>query len=208
MKKDFNLTPLIVVISLYIAFQIFSDIMAIKITSIFGLTIPTAVFIYPLTFTLRDIVHKMFGKKGARNIIIVSALLNVLMVLFFQFSIILPPAVTWGLQNEFSLVLGSVWRIVIASIVAELVGQLIDTEAYSFFVNKITKRFQWVRVLFSNFISSPIDSFIFITIAFWGVLPPSVLLAMIGGQTLIKLLVSLISMPLVYIGKDRKGVEM
>lgn len=50
--------PVMLAISLYIAFQIFSDIMAIKITSVWGLIIPTAVFIYPLTFTLRDVVHK------------------------------------------------------------------------------------------------------------------------------------------------------
>lgn len=200
--------PIMLAISLYIAFQIFSDIMAIKITSVLGLIIPTAVFIYPLTFTLRDVVHKALGKKGAKSIILISALLNILMVLLFQFSIMLPPADTWGMQTEFAMVLGGVWRIVLASIVAEVIGQLVDTEAYSLFVNKITKKYQWARVLFSNLFSSPIDSLIFIFLAFYGTLPMGVLLSMVFGQTLVKWAVSLISAPLVYLTKDKENVEM
>lgn len=200
--------PVILAISLYIAFQIFSDIMAIKITSVWGLIVPTAVFIYPLTFTLRDVVHKVVGKKGARSIILISALLNIVMVLLFQFSIMLPPANTWGMQTEFAMVLGGAWRIVLASIVAEMIGQLVDTEAYSLFVNKITKKYQWARVLFSNLFSSPIDSFIFIFLAFYGTLPMEVLLSMVFGQTIIKWGVSLISAPLVYLTKDKADVEM
>lgn len=197
-----------IAISLYIALQIFSDIMAIKITTVLGLTVPTAVFIYPLTFTLRDVIHKVFGKQGAKNIIIISALLNIVMVLLFQFAVMLPPASSWGIQAEYSTVLGSVWRIVIASIVAELISQLVDTELYSLFVNKITRKYQWARVLFSNLFASPIDSFVFIFIAFYGVLPMSVLLSMVWGQTLVKWLVSLVSTPLVYIAKDREDVRM
>lgn len=201
-------TSAITIIALYIAFQIFADIMAIKITSVWGLVVPTAVFIYPLTFTLRDVVHKVVGKKGARSIILISALLNIVMVLLFQFSIMLPPANTWGMQTEFAMVLGGVWRIVLASIVAEMIGQLVDTEAYSLFVNKITKKYQWARVLFSNLFSSPIDSFIFIFLAFYGTLPIEVLLSMVFGQTIIKWGVSLISAPLVYLTKDKADVEM
>lgn len=201
-------TSAITIIALYIAFQIFADIMAIKITSVWGLVVPTAVFIYPLTFTLRDVVHKVVGKKGPRSIILISALLNIVMVLLFQFSIMLPPANTWGMQTEFAMVLGGVWRIVLASIVAEMIGQLVDTEAYSLFVNKITKKYQWARVLFSNLFSSPIDSFIFIFLAFYGTLPIEVLLSMVFGQTIIKWGVSLISAPLVYLTKDKADVEM
>lgn len=207
-KKTVTTAEIITVVSLYISFQIFSDIMAIKITTVLGLTIPTAVFIYPLTFTLRDVIHKSLGKRKAKNIIFISAILNVVMVLLFQFSIILPPAESWGIQKEFSVVLGGVWRTVIASILAEMVSQLIDTEAYSFFVNKITRKHQWLRVLFSNFFASPVDSFIFIFFAFYGTLPVSVLLSMVLGQTLVKWAVSLISTPLVYVTKEKENVIM
>ena len=212
-KKKSSFVPMLslsamLAISMYVAFQIFSDIMAIKITTVLGLTIPTAVFIYPLTFTLRDVIHKSLGKRKAKNIIFISAILNVVMVLLFQFSIMLPPANTWGMQTEFAMVLGGVWRIVLASIVAEMIGQLVDTEAYSLFVNKITKKYQWARVLFSNLFSSPIDSFIFIFLAFYGTLPMEVLLSMVFGQTVIKWGVSLISAPLVYLTKDKADVEM
>jgi len=75
-------------------------------------------------------------------------------------------------------------------------------------VNKITKKYQWARVLFSNLFSSPIDSFIFIFLAFYGTLPMEVLLSMVFGQTIIKWGVSLISAPLVYLTKDKADVEM
>ena len=76
----------IVVISLYIAAQLLSDIASLKITLIAGFSMDAGTFIYPLTFTIRDLVHKRLGKSAARTIILVAAGINLFMAAFFQFA--------------------------------------------------------------------------------------------------------------------------
>jgi uncharacterized integral membrane protein (TIGR00697 family) len=120
----------IVVISIYIAAQLLSDIASLKITLIAGFSMDAGTFIYPLTFTIRDLVHKRLGKQVARKVIILAAGINLFMALFFQFTSWLPQDPSWGLGKEFAAVLGPVWRIVIASIVAEVISELLDTEIY------------------------------------------------------------------------------
>jgi len=200
--------PAIAVISMYIAFQIFADILAIKIAMIGAISFAVGTLVYPFTFTLRDMVHKTLGKAGARWVVIMAAILNVLMVLLFQLAIVLPASPNWGIQDEFAIVLGSVWRIVVASILAELVSQLIDTEVYSFYVNKITRKHQWGRVLLSNLISSPVDSIIFVSVAFLGILPMPILWSLIVVQVIVKWVMAIVSIPGIYLVKDKDGVKM
>ena len=107
-----------VVISSYIAAQLLSDIASLKIAMIAGFSIDAGTFIYPLTFTIRDLIHKRLGKSTARTVIILAAAMNLFMALFFHFTAWLPQDPSWGLGGQFSAILGPVWRIVIASIVA------------------------------------------------------------------------------------------
>src|SRR5210317_2034462 len=105
----------IVVISIYVAAQLLSDIASLKITLIAGFSMDAGTFIYPLTFTIRDLVHKRLGKSAARTVILVAAGINLFMAAFFQFTARLPEDPSWGLGTEFAAILGPVWRIVIAS---------------------------------------------------------------------------------------------
>lgn len=88
------------------------------------------------------------------------ALLNLLMAFYFWLVSILPADLSVGPQKEFGIVLSPVWRIVIASILWEVVSELIDTEIYHLWVTKVTTKYQWLRVLVSNSVSVPIDSII------------------------------------------------
>ncbi|HQC27729.1 MAG TPA: queuosine precursor transporter, partial [Treponemataceae bacterium] len=106
---------------------------------------------------------------------------------------------TWTLQAAFAAVLGPVWRIVLASIAAELVSELVDTEVYQLWVTKVTTKHQWARVLVSNAVSVPIDSIIFALIAFSGVLPQETVWLIVWANIAIKGLVTIISIPLIYL---------
>lgn len=192
----------------YIAAQMLADISAVKVAMFAGLALAGGTFIYPITFTLRDLIHKSFGKKVARAVVISAGVINILMVLYLQFIVSLQPSASWPLQEQFSAVFSFVWRIVLASIAAEVVSELIDTEAYSFYYNKITQKHQWGRVLFSNLFSVPIDSIIFVIIAFAGILPWSVLWSMVLGQIIIKGVIAIATIPSIYLAKQREGVEM
>jgi queuosine precursor transporter len=189
----------IVIIALYAAAQMMADIGSLKIGYIAGLSIDGGTFIYPITFTLRDMIHKKLGKKAARTIIIVCALINLVMALFFSLLTKLPQDPSWGLQNEFASILGPVWRIVLASIAAEVISELLDTEMYHLWVTKVTTKFQWARVLFSNVVSVPVDSLIFGLIAFWGLMSADTVWSIILANIIVKGIVTIISIPLIYL---------
>ena len=86
---------------------------------------------------------------------------------------------------------------------AEVVSELLDTEAYHWWVTRVTRRFQWLRVLFSNSISVPVDNLIFAVGAFGGILPWNVVWQIFGLNLLVKYGVTLISLPLIYLVPDR-----
>jgi len=195
--------PSIVVSAAYIAFQMMADIASLRIVMIAGFSIDAGTFVYPFTFTLRDLVHKTAGIKAARVLILTAAVVNLIMAGLFWFTSILPPDLSVGPQKEFGLVLSPVWRIVFASIAAEVISELIDTEGYRIWVEKVTRRYQWARVLVSNAVSIPIDSLIFVWLAFGGVMPDAVVWSIFASNVIIKGLTTLISLPGIYLVKER-----
>jgi len=196
------MVPATIVIAAYAAFQMMSDIASLRIVMVAGFSIDAGTFVYPFTFTLRDLVHKTAGIKAARVLIITCAVLNLIMAGLFWLTSILPPDLSVGPQLEFGIVLSPVWRIVFASIIAEVVAELIDTEGYRLWVEKITNRYQWARVLVSNALSIPIDSLIFVWIAFGGVMPTAVVWSIFLSNVIIKGATTLISLPGIYLVKE------
>lgn len=189
----------VVVISSYIAAQMLSDILSLKIAFVAGFSVDVGTFIYPFTFTLRDLVHKLLGRAAARAVIVAAGVVNLLMAGLFAFAAWLPPDPTWPLQREFAAVLTPVWRIVLASILAEVLAELTDTEISRLWVNRVTRRYQWARVLISNSISVPLDSLIFCWGAFGGVLPAATVWSIVWANILMKGAVTLLSLPGIYL---------
>lgn len=189
----------ILTIAAYIAAQMIADIGSLKIAMVAGFSIDGGTFIYPFTFTLRDMVHKLLGRKAARILIVSAAVINLVMALYFALLAQLPPDPTWGLQQAFAAVLSPVWRIVVASIIAEVVAELTDTEIYHLWVERVTRRYQWARVLISNSISVPLDSLVFVWIAFGGALPAAVVWSIFWANVLVKGATTLISLPAIYL---------
>lgn len=187
-----------VVSSLYVAAQMLADIASLRIINIAGFSVDGGTLIYPFTFTLRDMVHKVAGISVARTLIITAAVVNIIMAVLFWIVGFLPADLGVGPQLEFVAVLSPVWRIVLASIVAEVISEFIDGEAYQAWVNRFGQRWQWTRVLASNAVSVPLDSIIFSLIAFAGVLPWPIVWSIALSNIIIKGLVTLISMPWIY----------
>jgi uncharacterized integral membrane protein (TIGR00697 family) len=202
----------IIVVAAYIGAQMLADIASLKIGLVAGLAVDMGTFIYPITFTLRDVVHKVLGKRGAQTLIVTAAGINLFMALYLMWAAGVESDPSWGLGAEFSAVLAPVWRIVAASILAEVVSELIDTEVYHLFVTRVTRRFQWLRVLTSNSISVPVDNLIFAVGAFAPItlfgmdgLPWPVVWQIFVFNLVVKYAMTLISLPLIYVAPDRLG---
>jgi len=189
----------VIVVSAYIAAQMLADIASLKLGVVAGLTVDMGTFIYPITFTLRDVVHKVLGKRNTRILIITAGVVNLFMALYLMWSASVPGDPDWGLNAEFAAILAPVWRIVVASIIAEVASELIDTEIYHQFVTRITTRYQWLRVLTSNAVSVPVDNILFAVGAFGFTLPWAVVWDIFIFNLIVKFGVTLVSLPLIYI---------
>jgi uncharacterized integral membrane protein (TIGR00697 family) len=189
----------VIVVAAYIAAQMLADIASLKIGVVAGMAVDMGTFIYPITFTLRDLVHKVLGKRNTRVLIITAGVINLLMSLYLRWTASVPGDPQWGLEAEFSAVLAPVWRIVLASIAAEVVAELLDTEIYHWFVSKITKNHQWARVLVSNSVSVPVDNIIFAVGAFAFTLPWAVVWEIFIFNLIVKYAITLLSLPMIYL---------
>lgn len=201
----------IIATAAYVGAQMIADIASLKIGVVAGLAVDMGTFVYPATFTLRDVVHKTLGKRNAQTLIVTAAAINLIMAFYLAWAARVPSDPTWGLGDSFSAILGPIWRIVLASIIAEVVSELLDTEMYHWFVTRVTTRYQWARVLTSNAVSVPIDTLIFTVIAFGPLpgladdplsLPWATVWQIFLFNLAVKFGVTLISLPLIYTTKD------
>jgi queuosine precursor transporter len=205
-SKEVNLTPALLSASFYSVSQVLANILSVKIAylPIVHLAVDGGTIIYPLTFTLRDFVHKAVGKKNARMVVIASAGISAVSALLLFLIGKMPADPSWGLQGAYENVLMPVGRITVASLIAQLVSELIDTEVFSYFYKK------WSDIagsFISNFIALIADSLIFSFIAFFGALPISTVLAIVISNILIKAIVSFISVPAIRLVRRNVSLE-
>jgi uncharacterized integral membrane protein (TIGR00697 family) len=188
----------ILLIGVYIACELIANITASKPVAVFGVAAPGGVFIYALTFTLVDLINEGLGKSGARFVVYAAFAANLLFALYATLIVALPSPPYFTHQDAIAVVLGSTPRIVGASLAAYLVSSLIDVEIFARWKELMGKRNKWMRVLASNAVSTAVDSALFVALAFGGVLP---LLPLILGQYAIKMAVTLVSVPLIYLSR-------
>lgn len=189
-------------IALYVTFVILSQIIATKIAEydlgFIVVTAPAAVIIYSVTYLFTDIVNEKFGRTETHRMIGIAFVSQVAMVFFLWLGTIIKPAPFWPNQQAWESIIGLVPRITLASMIAFMVSENLDALVFHFF-KKLTKgRFLWMRTSFSSIPALTIDTLLFITIAFYGIMP---LGALIVGQIATKYLVGLISIPFMYFNR-------
>lgn len=201
-KNNLSFLTILIICS-YIACQMISNISSVKIANVLSLAVDGGTFLYPLAFTIRDMAHKTIGKKNTQKLIIVSAVINIFTPIYFYIISQIPADKSWEFDEAFKMTLSPVIRISIASIIASTLSEFVDTEIYHFFVSKITKKYQWLRVLISNAFSIPVDNFLFVAIAFFKVLPINALIGIFIFNFFVKYAVTIISVPMIYLVKEK-----
>jgi len=185
--------------SFFAALIVVSNITASKLVSFCGLVVPVAVIAYPITFLITDVVSEVYGRRTAQMIVNAGfwAMIGATMLIFL--AVYLPPAPFWKDQIEFQKVLGSVPRIVTASLIAYLISQNHDLFAFHFWKKVTRGRYLWLRNNASTMVSQLIDTAVFISIAFFGVVSNEILFHMIISQYIVKLLIALADTPFCYL---------
>ena len=76
----------VVAVGAYVGAQVIADVTSLKIGTFADRAVDMGTFIYPITFTLRDVVHKALGRRAARTLVLTAAAVNVFMALYLQWA--------------------------------------------------------------------------------------------------------------------------
>lgn len=196
-QNSFVLQALVV---LFCTGLIVSNIIAGKLWAApFGLTLTCGVFLFPIVYIIGDVIPEVYGLKVARQIILLGFVANLVAVIFFLLTLKAPAPVFWQSQKDFEIVLGFTPRLLAASFCGYLVGT--NANAWTLvMIKKLTgQRLLWVRTIGSTIVGESLDSILFMTIAFYGLVPSNLLPGMILAQATFKTLYEIVATPLTYL---------
>jgi queuosine precursor transporter len=141
----------------------------------FNLT--AGVLLWPVVFIMTDIINEYFGRRGVRFISFLAAGLILYAFFMVYFAMGLTPSGFWieratdsgyiNMDLAFDVIFGQGLWIIIGSLVAFLIGQLVDVTVFHFFKRKTGKPKIWLRATGSTLVSQLIDSFVVLFIAFY-----------------------------------------
>lgn len=187
-------------VALFITTLIVSNIASVKLVQAGPLIFDAGTILFPLAYIIGGMITEIYGFRKMRSILYVGiAMLFVTSVTFWAVGA-LPAATDWPHQDSYDVILGTVWRIVAASMVAIFVGEFINGYVLAKLKIRTKGRNLWVRVVSSSAVGGLIDTVVFSVIAFGGTIPSSSLWSLIFTVYLIKVATEIIVSPLtVYI---------
>lgn len=176
---------------------VIAAVAANKIVAVGNLYVPGGVIVASATFLVTDILSEIWGKEVSKRAVWSGFYGLLLMVATFWIVSAWPaPPFAQSTAERFEEILGLTPRIAIASIIAYLLSQHHDVFMFHFLKDKYNGKHLWLRNNVSTLLSQLIDSAVFITIAFYGILP---IFSMIVSMWIVKAAIALIDTPFIYL---------
>ena len=196
------MSPLLLILSgLFIAVLLTSNLIAVKLVAFGPVTLPAAVIVFPLSYLFGDVLTEVYGYAVTRRVIWLGFFCNLVFVLFIVAAGALPGAPglwTAGDQAAYNRILGFTWRLLVASFVAYVAGEFLNSFVMARLKVATQGRWLWTRTIGSTLVGQGVDSAIFITGAFFGVLPAGLLLRTVLNQWAFKTAYEIVATPLTY----------
>lgn len=158
----------VVVAALFVTALVVSNIIAVKLIQVSGRVFPAGLVIFPLSYLLGDVLTEVYGFRAARAVIWLGFGCNLLALGAIQVAIALPAAPFYEQEQAYEDVLGTTWRIFVASLTAYVVGELANAYVLARMKAATGGRFLWSRTIGSTIVGEGLDSAIFVSIAFAG----------------------------------------
>jgi uncharacterized integral membrane protein (TIGR00697 family) len=202
----------ILVVVLFITCLVSANIIAVKLVDLFGLTLPAAIVIFPVSYILGDVLTEVYGYREARRVIWLGFLSNLLVVLAVLAGQVLPAASFWDGQAAYERILGYAPRILAASFLAYLVGEFANSYVLAKMKIATRGRWLWSRTIGSTLVGEGLDSLVFMTLAFAGTIPAAGLASAVITQWLAKSAYEAVATPFTYLAvgflKTREGLDV
>jgi len=194
--KQSNFTAYEILVALFITVLIVSNIASTKIVHFYSLTFDAGTILFPLAYIVGDIITEIYGFRKMRRLIYLGIGMLLITTLTFYIVGLLPHAIDWTGQDAYNSILGVVWRIVGASIIALFFGEFFNSYILAKLKIQTKGKGIWGRVVGSTAIGSLIDTTLFSTIAFAGTLSSSTLIQLITTVYLVKVVTEVVVSPI------------
>ena len=196
------------VTALFVTTLVISNIIAVKLVNLFGLFVPAAVILFPVAYIFGDVLTEVYGYARSRQVIWTGFFCNLVAVIAMWVAGLLPAAPFWSAgafttpdaaQQAYNAILGFTPRLLLASFVAYLIGEFLNSYVLAVLKVKTEGRFLWVRTITSTIVGEGADSLVFISVAFFGIFPAGALGQAILSQWFFKVAYETLATPLTYI---------
>ncbi len=210
MKEKYSTTFLLMAVAFTVCL-ITSNLFATKIFSLgWGINLPGAVIIFPISYILNDCLTEVWGYRKARLVIWTAFLANLLVVLLGQLVVWLPSASFWDGGEHFDYMFNMAPRVAFASLLAFLAGSTMNALVMSKMKIADKGRRFGLRAILSSLAGEVLDSMIFMPIAFFGT-PMKVLGTMMLFQVSFKVIYEIVILPVTSLVvrkvKESEGVD-
>jgi uncharacterized integral membrane protein (TIGR00697 family) len=198
-----------IVLALFCAFLLISNIGAAKLIG-FGPTwspggVPIlpiitdgGAFLFPLTYIFGDVLAEVYGMKKAKRAIVTGFVLSITASVVFLIVGIAPAAPDWPNQAAWDAILGVVPRMVLASLLGYLFGQLLNAYVLVWLKRRFGEDRLWIRLIGSTVVGEMADTLIFCTIAWAGQVSLGTFVNYVIVGYVYKVLIEVILLPITY----------
>jgi uncharacterized integral membrane protein (TIGR00697 family) len=204
-------TWFVLIVAVFVTCLITANIIAVKLIDLFGLVVPAAVVIFPLSYIFGDVLTEVYGYAVSRRVIWLGFFCNLLAVIAISIGGGLPAASFWQNQTAYDAILGFTPRLLVASFIAYLIGEFANSFVLAKMKVATRGRWLWMRTIGSTLIGEGLDSLVFMTVAFVGTIPVDGLANAVVTQWLFKVGYEVLATPLTYaiVGwlKRKEGVD-
>jgi len=193
-KKQLHIYEMLA--GLFVMTLIVSNIASIKVVAIGPLVFDAGTILFPLSYIVGDIVTEVYGYRKMRSLLYVGVVSLILTMTTFWVVQILPASPDWPNQVAYESILGVVWRIVLASVTALFLGEIMNAYVMARMKVRSKGKNLWVRMISSSVVGSAIDTVVFSTVAFLGTMSFGALAQLMVTVFLIKITTEVIISPL------------
>ena len=194
----------VVLAGIFITNALVAELIGGKLIYIGNNVMSLGILPWPIVFITTDLINEYFGEKGVKKLSLITATLIAYTFILLLIGLNIPAVKGDGLitDDQFSAVFGQSMWIIVGSITAFLVSQLIDVTLFHFLKNRTGEKMLWLRSTGSSIISQLFDSFIVLGIAFWlpGKINEETFVASAFTGYSVKLLIAIGLTPLIYLG--------
>jgi hypothetical protein len=187
-----------IILGLFVGVLLISNVASTKIVQIGPFSFDGGTILFPLAYIFGDILTEVYGYRMSRRVIWTGFASALIMSVVFIIVGKLPSAPDWNNQAAYDQILGLTPRLVVASLLAYLAGEFSNSYTLARMKVSTNGRWLWLRTIGSTLIGEGVDTLIFVLVAFWGILPLDLLIAVIVSNYVFKVGVEVLATPLTY----------